>query len=131
MNYQLFDWQCFQYDLWTLPGVGYLRGPDPRPLDKGRYIVAIGAAQTFGRYVDQPYPDLLAARLGIPVVNLARSAVGPSHFSSNAVIMKLVNEAAACVVQVTAAAPAGIPSTTTLRRTTMSSSAQLMARMIR
>lgn len=55
MNYQFFDWECYRYDLYHMKDAGFLRGPDPRPLLPKSYIVVIGAAQTFGRFVTRPY----------------------------------------------------------------------------
>lgn len=36
-----------------------IRGPKPNNLDKNNYFVCIGAAQTFGRFCQKPYPNLL------------------------------------------------------------------------
>ena len=107
MNYQLFDWQCYNYDLFLVPGIGFLRGPDPRPLKRGEYFTTIGAAQTFGRFVDDPFPAQLSRSLGTKAFNLASSAAAPSFFYSNEQILNYVNESKFCVVQVTAARSCG------------------------
>src|SRR5262245_34670382 len=59
-----------------------LRGPKPQNLDPGRYFVAIGAAQTFGRFCERPYPTILQDKLGLPVLNLGRGGAGPAFFSA-------------------------------------------------
>jgi len=43
------------------------RGPKRRLT--GRFVAAIGGSETYGKYVPRPYPALLEARLGLPVVN--------------------------------------------------------------
>ena len=107
MNYQLYDWACFRYDLWNLDGVGFLRGPDPRPIQPARYVTVLGAASAFGRHAEEPFAHTLRKTLGIPVLNLSASAAGPSYFLNNERILELVNGSAACIVQATAARSCG------------------------
>ncbi|SHJ47137.1 hypothetical protein SAMN04488012_11010 [Palleronia salina] len=45
------------------------RGPR-RHLDGGDYVAVLGGIETFGRFIEQPYPDLLEVALGMKCVNL-------------------------------------------------------------
>lgn len=87
---------------------GYLlRGPDPGPLaDKG-YISFVGAAQTFGRFAERPFPMVLGTALKAPVLNLGFGGAGPEFFSSNAGFLDLINRSRFLVLQVMAARSAG------------------------
>jgi len=77
-----------------------LRGPRPDDLAKGDYIVCIGAAQTFGRFCEQPFPTLLAKRFGLSVLNLGRGGAGPSFFTQDSNrLMEYVNGARLAVIQ--------------------------------
>lgn len=89
------DYQPFQIP--PLPGVW--RGPAPDfPLVPGQYAVAIGAAQTFGRFVEKPYPALVAERIGMPVLNISSGGLGPDSFG-NRQLMNVLNGARFCIVQ--------------------------------
>ena len=58
-----------------------------------------GAAQTFGRFVERPFPTLLAERLGLPALNLGAGGAGPRHFDRPEYLDAL-NRAEAVVLQV-------------------------------
>lgn len=107
MNYQFFDWECYRYDLYQAEGIGNLRGPDPRPLRPGGYMTAIGAAQTFGRFVDNPFTHQLRRATGMRMFDLSTSAVAPAYFTTHGQIMDIINNSALCVVQMTAARSCG------------------------
>lgn len=78
-----------------------VRGPKPNNLDKNSYFVCLGAAQTFGRFCETPYPTLLQERLGIYALNLGVAGAGPSFFSKeNEELLKYINNAKFAVVQV-------------------------------
>ncbi|MFT5502245.1 MAG: hypothetical protein ACI88G_002389, partial [Woeseiaceae bacterium] len=81
-----------------------LRGPRPRaPLVPGSYFVCLGAAQTFGRFCQKPFPALLSERLDIPCLNLGRGGAGPSFFSEeNDGLMQYLADARFVIVQVMA-----------------------------
>ncbi|MCU0800818.1 MAG: DUF6473 family protein [Rhodobacteraceae bacterium] len=77
------------------------RGP---PCDlTGRYVAVIGGTETFGKYVTAPYPDHLAASLGMPVVNLGVANAGPELLATEAEVMRIAAAAQAVVVQVVGA----------------------------
>jgi hypothetical protein len=62
-----------------MPDVRF-RGPAPPP--ELPYIAYVGAAQTFGRFCDDPFPAILAHRLGVPALNLGVGGVGPRYFDA-------------------------------------------------
>lgn len=78
-----------------------LRGPKPHNIEQGNCFVCIGAAQTFGRFCEMPYPLLLQKKLNIPVLNFGRGGAGPSFFSKdNERLLKYVNHAKFAIIQV-------------------------------
>jgi hypothetical protein len=108
--YAPFDWEVADYQTFLLDpelkdrqtGEGLLiRGPRPQNLNDGEYFVCIGAAQTFGRFCEKPYPTLLRESLQLEVLNLARGGAGPSFFSEdNSVLLDYMNRAKFAVIQV-------------------------------
>lgn len=108
--YAHFDWEVADYQIFLLDpelkdrqtGEGLLiRGPRPQNLKDGEYFVCIGAAQTFGRFCEKPYPSLLRESLNLEVLNLGRGGAGPSFFSEdNSVLLNYTNRARFAVIQV-------------------------------
>ncbi len=75
--YQDLDRDHFDYDLHPVQGIsGQLFRGHPPDRDQP-YIACVGAAQTFGRYCNQPFPALLGDSLGVPVLNLGSGGAGP------------------------------------------------------
>ena len=107
MNYQFFDWECFNYNLWMLPGVGFLRGPDPRPLPTGRYVSVLGTAHSFGRFCRTAFPERLEELTGEACLDLSTSAVGPRYFLTKPKILEFANAGAACIIQAPSARSCG------------------------
>jgi Domain of unknown function (DUF6473) len=80
-GYQTRDAAVVDYRLWQAwPDGDWLRGPAPPDLANGSYFACIGAAQTFGCLVAEPWPSLLARQLGLPVLNLGIAGAGPARF---------------------------------------------------
>lgn len=97
-EYQLRDGHFIDYKLYRLPGVNtYFRGP---AVTSGRFIACVGAAQTFGRFVADPFPSLLSRSLGIDTLNLGRGAAGPTFPLSQPILMDYINRAQLAIVQV-------------------------------
>ena len=106
------DWEVVDYQMYCLDSevidrqtntVLLLRGPKPQNLESGEYFVCIGAAQTFGRFCERPYPTLLQERLGLQALNLGRRGAGPSFFSKeNDKLLGYINGARFAVIQVMA-----------------------------
>jgi hypothetical protein len=95
-GYQHDDRTIIDYGLWPL-GDQLLRGPAP-DLDRP-YFSALGAAQVFGRFVERPFPALLADGLGLPALNLGMSGAGPDFFLQRPELIEAVNRGRFAVVQ--------------------------------
>lgn len=67
------------------------------------YISVVGGSETFGRFVECPYPDLLEARLGVPVVNLGCLHAGLTAFQNDSTIIEVASGSVLTVVQVVGA----------------------------
>jgi hypothetical protein len=80
-GYQTRDAAVVDYRLWQAwPDGDWLRGPAPPSLATGSYFACVGAAQTFGCLVAEPWPALLARQLGLPALNLGIAGAGPACF---------------------------------------------------
>ncbi len=98
-HYYLIDYDCFE-----LPGLsGMWRGPRPSSLRPGEYVLFLGAAQTFGAFVADPFSARVGRALGVGVLNLGAGGVSPLFYSSNEAIMNIVRDAGVVVVQAMAA----------------------------
>ena len=94
--YQDMDQEIINYNLWNLwtSQSGFsLRGPKPGRLEPGTYCTSLGAAYTFGRFVQRPYVELLGIALQLPSLNLGFAGVGPSFYNDpqNQALIDLVN----------------------------------------
>jgi Domain of unknown function (DUF6473) len=68
---------------------------------KGRYVAVLGGSATFGKGVAEPYPALVQAATGIPVLNLGVQNCGPDVYLSDPEVLTLIVRAEAAVVQLT------------------------------
>ena len=73
------------------------RGPHRRP--GGRYAVAVGSTETFGKFVERPYPDLLEEHIGLPVINFGAVNAGIDVFASEGGVLDACSGAQAVVLQ--------------------------------
>lgn len=97
-GYQRSDAHIVDYELYELPGIDVVfRGP---PVNGNEYVACLGAAQTFGRFVQAPFPRLLSRNLDIEVLNLGRGGAGPTFHLSNQRLIEYINRARLVVVQV-------------------------------
>lgn len=78
------------------------RGPR-RSLDKP-FIAAMGGAETYGKFVAEPWPALLEARLGMPVVNFGYVNAGIDVFTNEPQVADVSRAARVSVIQVLGAA---------------------------
>lgn len=74
------------------------RGPQ-KTLD-GSYCAVIGGSETYGKYLEQPYPDLLSELIGIPVVNLGCMNAGADVFALDDTVLEICAGAAVTVIQI-------------------------------
>jgi hypothetical protein len=77
------------------------RWPNPGP--DACYLAILGGSATLGKSVAQPYPALVAAATGLPVLNLGTLNGGPDAYLSDAAVLNLISRADAAVVQLTGA----------------------------
>ncbi len=102
MNYyQQRDWEIIDYHVYSLGETGlYFRGPQPKSWQPQQYFVCLGAAQTFGCFCEQPYPNLLEKRLNLPVLNLGHGGAGPYFFLRHSGLLSYINQAQFAIIQV-------------------------------
>ncbi len=75
------------------------RGPR-RDLD-GPYVAALGGTETFGRFMEDPYPAQLESLAGIKTVNLGCLNAGPVAFAEDQAVLDICRGAVATVVEIT------------------------------
>ncbi|MEL7345854.1 MAG: DUF6473 family protein [Pseudomonadota bacterium] len=75
-----------------------LRGPQKTP--EGDYIAMLGGSETYGKYVQYPFPDLVEAVTGVPVMNLGVMSAGVGAFCEDAAVAEICKRSKATVVQV-------------------------------
>ncbi|MDJ0634986.1 MAG: DUF6473 family protein [Xenococcaceae cyanobacterium MO_188.B29] len=100
--YQTEDINLIDYEIYNFEGLE-LRGPESNYTKYPRYISYIGAAQTFGRYCQQPFPNLIGSKLNIGTLNFGRGGAGPTYFLNQPTILEYVNRSELVVVQVMSA----------------------------
>lgn len=73
------------------------RGPR-RALD-GEYIACLGGTETFGKFIQWPYPDLLEETIGITSVNFGWPNAGIDVFANDSALLDCVGRARLTVLQ--------------------------------
>jgi hypothetical protein len=98
-DHEIVDYQF--YELPEVPGVGF-RGPpvDPEHLASGNYFTIIGAAQSLGVYVPEPYANLLSEAIGLPCLNLSIGGINPGYYAANAPLLERANHGRFVILQV-------------------------------
>lgn len=100
IGYQRTDRKIIDYKLWYLENIpSAIRGPR-RWTGSKPYFTFLGAAQTFGRFVTTPYPELLSGWAQNEYLNFGFAGAGPEFFLKNKSIIKLVNESKLCFLQI-------------------------------
>ena len=72
----------------------------PRRRLEGDYVAAVGGTETYGKYVERPYPVLLEEALGVQVVNLGAVNAGIDVFASDDSVQMVCAGARAVALQV-------------------------------
>lgn len=72
------------------------RGPKPN-LDVP-YIAFIGGSEVFGKFVPDPFPDILAKRLDHSVANWGTPGAGASFFLRDPVVLEACSKSKVCVI---------------------------------
>ncbi|RKF16472.1 hypothetical protein D6850_02660 [Roseovarius spongiae] len=73
------------------------RGPRAR-LD-GRYAAFLGGTETYGKFIAEPFPALIAARTGAECVNLGWTNAGVDVFLHDPEVMRIAARAQMAVIQ--------------------------------
>lgn len=68
------------------------------------YVVALGGAETYGKFIPRPWPDLVEAETGWRMVNLGCVNAGPEAWLADPAAMKVIAGARVAVVQMMGAA---------------------------
>lgn len=90
---------ALDYQLTGYPGsVLRFRGPAGDPTEP--HILCLGGTETFGRFVADPFPARLAARLKTPVINMGVAGAGLDVTTGDPAIRKARRAASAIVLQV-------------------------------
>ena len=97
--YAFEDRAFLDYPMEQLHGT-WFRGP----LDRGPGAIAwLGAAQTFGRYVADPFPAIVGSRLGLGTLNLGGAGTSPEYYLRRPILFDEVNRCPVAVIQVMSA----------------------------
>jgi len=105
-DYPSRDIDIVDYEPFTLAGCPVpFRGPgfDPLTAAEGTFFTCIGAAQTYGCFVDLPFPDLLADHLGLKALNLAVGGAGAGFYLQYPALIEAMNRGRFVIVQAMAA----------------------------
>jgi len=105
-EYQQRDIDLVDYAEFSLPDCPVrFRGPalDPRAVAQGSYFTCLGAAQTYGCFVERPFPQILAKRIGLDALNLAVGGAGPGFYLQYPALIEAMNRGRFVVLQCMAA----------------------------
>jgi hypothetical protein len=91
------DYQPVEY-----PGTA-LRFRGPASDISAPHVLCLGGTETFGRFIAEPYPALLAARLGVPVTNMGVAGSGLDVVVEDGAIQAAAATATAIVLQISGA----------------------------
>ena len=75
----------------------WFRGPKRRT--EAPYIACLGGAETFGRFVERPFPAVLEARLNRRCINLGSLFCGVDAMCQDKGLLELANAAELCLLQ--------------------------------
>ncbi len=74
------------------------RGPQRR-LD-GKYVAFLGGSDTYGKFLEQPFPDLIETRTGLKCVNFGWPNAGVDVYLNDPAVLAATAEAQVTVLQV-------------------------------
>ena len=75
----------------------------PRKKMAGDYIAMLGGTETYGKYIETPFPALVQEQLGIECVNFGCMNAGVDVFSNEPTVISACNKSRVTVVQVVGA----------------------------
>lgn len=105
IDYALRDHELVDYSAYRPPEFpgAILRGPSIDFSEDTNFFTAIGAAQTYGVYVQTPFPQLLTQQLGLKAWNLGVGAAGPSFFLNHPEYLPYINKSKFVILQIMSA----------------------------
>lgn len=99
MSYETVIQNGQQYDTYRFGRSRQIfRGPKPDLTQP--YIACIGGSETYGKFVEQPFPALLQTSMGSTVANWGTPDAGPAFFLKDPVMLEACSNARLCVIQV-------------------------------
>jgi hypothetical protein len=72
----------------------------PKKETQTPFVAVLGGSEAYGRYVEQPFSELLQAQIGKPCVNFGQMNAGVDVFAGDSSIMEMASEAEVTIVQV-------------------------------
>ncbi|MEE9427510.1 MAG: DUF6473 family protein [Paracoccaceae bacterium] len=75
----------------------------PKRSISGDYNVAIGGSETFGKFVEVPYPSILEIMTGKKIINLGCMYSGPNVFLNEPSVLEICQNAKVTIIQLTGA----------------------------
>jgi hypothetical protein len=79
----------------------FFRGPR-KALD-GRYVAFVGGTETYGKFIEHPFPDLVEDKIGETCVNFGCVNASIEAFQNEPVVLTACHDAAVTVIQVSGA----------------------------
>jgi len=102
-QYQERDWDVVDYELYTIPGLNYtLRGPQVTD-DAPRFATILGAGQSFGVLVGDPYAHKLSRAFSMEIMNLSVGGSAPTLYLGSKAAIEACNRSSLCVIQILSA----------------------------
>lgn len=102
MSFQRQDAPTLDYQPVSYPGSA-LRFRGPATDVSAPHVLCLGGTETFGRFIAEPYPALLATALGRPVTNMGVAGAGLDVAREDGAVRAATATASAIVLQVTGA----------------------------
>lgn len=75
----------------------------PKKSTKDKYLAFIGGTETYGKYIAEPFPELVEQRLQIPCLNLGAVNASVDAFVNDDSVLALASKAKVTILQVTGA----------------------------
>jgi hypothetical protein len=101
IEYHERDYHIIDYKPWSLDGFKHhFRGPGPKSLAPGNFFICFGAAQTYGCYVEKPFPELLSGKLGLENFNAGYAGAAPAFFLNNDLYIDYANKSKFAIIQI-------------------------------
>lgn len=74
------------------------RGPR-KPL-RGKYVAFLGGTETYGKFIPEPFPQLVEREIGVPCVNFGLMNAGLDVFLNEPEVLSFAGHAEATVIQI-------------------------------